>query len=124
MLTKPRHFGAWTFTVCSSREDDAGSTPDGQHATCRRSRRTLPGGAGSAHRREGHAGGALMIVPVAAKAPREGAVARNPGQGAARLFNRELSWLDFDQRVLEVAADAHMPLLERVKLCGIVGSNL
>src|SRR4051812_8868929 len=65
-----------------------------------------------------------MIVPVAAKAPREGAVARNPGQGAARLFNRELSWLDFDQRVLEVAADAHMPLLERVKLCGIVGSNL
>ena len=58
------------------------------------------------------------------KAPRAGAVARNPAERAARLFNRELSWLDFDQRVLEVAADKNVPLLERVKLCGIVASNL
>ena len=41
-----------------------------------------------------------------------------------RFFNRELSWLDFDRRVLELAADASVPLLERVKLCGIVSSNL
>ena len=41
-----------------------------------------------------------------------------------RSLNRELSWLDFDQRVLEVAADRDLPLLERVKLCAIFSSNL
>ncbi|HSP73527.1 MAG TPA: polyphosphate kinase 1 [Gaiellaceae bacterium] len=41
-----------------------------------------------------------------------------------RYGNRELSWLDFDTRVLELAADRGLPLLERVKLCGIVSSNL
>ena len=43
---------------------------------------------------------------------------------AARFLNRELSWLAFDRRVLELAADRGVPLLERVKLCGIVSSNL
>ena len=43
---------------------------------------------------------------------------------ADRFLNRELSWLDFDRRVLELAADPGVPLLERVKLCGIVSSNL
>jgi polyphosphate kinase len=41
-----------------------------------------------------------------------------------RYFNRELSWLDFDGRVLELAADVELPLLERVKLCAIFSSNL
>jgi len=41
-----------------------------------------------------------------------------------RYFNRELSWLDFDGRVLELAADPELPLLERVKLCAIFSSNL
>jgi polyphosphate kinase len=41
-----------------------------------------------------------------------------------RFFNRELSWLDFDRRVLEFASDRGVPLMERVKLCGIVASNL
>jgi polyphosphate kinase len=41
-----------------------------------------------------------------------------------RILNRELSWLDFDRRVLELAADERLPLLERVKLCSIVSSNL
>jgi polyphosphate kinase len=41
-----------------------------------------------------------------------------------RFLNRELSWLDFDRRVLELAADPDLPLLERVKLCAIVSSNL
>jgi polyphosphate kinase len=41
-----------------------------------------------------------------------------------RFLNRELSWLDFDGRVLDLAADPGLPLLERVRLCGIVSSNL
>ena len=44
--------------------------------------------------------------------------------GPDRFLNRELSWLEFDRRVLEAAADPSLPLLERVKLCAIVSSNL
>ena len=39
-------------------------------------------------------------------------------------FNRELSWLDFNERVLELAEDPSEPLLERVKFCAIYASNL
>ena len=39
-------------------------------------------------------------------------------------FNREVSWLDFNDRVLQLAEDASIPLLERVKFCAIYTSNL
>jgi polyphosphate kinase len=42
----------------------------------------------------------------------------------ARLLNRELSWLDFNERVLLLADDPTVPLLERVKFCAIFSSNL
>ena len=45
-------------------------------------------------------------------------------QEGDRLLNRELSWVDFNARVLELAADASVPLLERVKFCSIFSSNL
>jgi len=36
-----------------------------------------------------------------------------------RLINRELSWLTSSERVLDLASDPGVPLLERVKFCGI-----
>ncbi len=41
-----------------------------------------------------------------------------------RCFDRELSWLDFNGRVLDLAADPDVPLLERVKFLAIFTSNL
>ena len=41
-----------------------------------------------------------------------------------RFLDRELSWLKFNQRVLELAEDETLPLLERVNFAAIFGSNL
>ena len=41
-----------------------------------------------------------------------------------RILNRELSRLDFDARVFELASDPSVPLLERVNFCSIQSSNL
>ena len=41
-----------------------------------------------------------------------------------RYLNRELSWLAFDERVLVLAEDPNIPLLERVKFLAIAASNL
>jgi len=47
-----------------------------------------------------------------------------PALRPAPLLNRELSWLEFNQRVLDEALDARNPLLERVKFFCITSSNL
>ncbi|HXQ88674.1 MAG TPA: polyphosphate kinase 1 [Solirubrobacterales bacterium] len=65
--------------------------------------------------------------PFTPAAPAEPAQARGydgPIDDPALYFNRELSWLDFNQRVLELAEDPEVPLLERVRFCGIYANNL
>ena len=57
----------------------------------------------------------------------DGAVARAvtaPATDEARLLNRELSWLDYDARVLARAADPSLPVLERSRSCAYFSSNL
>jgi polyphosphate kinase len=41
-----------------------------------------------------------------------------------RYFNRDLSWLSFNQRVMEEAANDRVPLMERIKFLSIFSSNL
>lgn len=39
-------------------------------------------------------------------------------------FEKELSWLSFNERVLQEAADQNVPLIERIRFLGIYSSNL
>jgi polyphosphate kinase len=74
------------------------------------------------------------VDPTQARATVTGAVepARAAGlappvpdlEDSSLYFNRELSWLDFNDRVLQLAEDTSVPLLERVKFCAIWESNL
>ncbi|MHA6784844.1 RNA degradosome polyphosphate kinase [Pseudonocardia saturnea] len=65
------------------------------------------------------AGAAAVPVSPPARTP-------SPGSGLPddRYLNRELSWLDFNARVLALAEDTSQPLLERAKFLAIFASNL
>ena len=64
-------------------------------------------------------GGSAPLAPPAATAP-----AVDNALPDDRYLNRELSWLDFNARVLALAADTSLPLLERAKFLAIFASNL
>jgi polyphosphate kinase len=65
------------------------------------------------------AGEVLPAPPVSTPAP----LSIEPGD-PAHYLNRELSWIEFNARVLAEAASVEVPLFERMKFLGIVFSNL
>jgi len=77
---------------------------------------TLPGSSGPDP--------ALLRAAEPAYHPVMHAVADNPAAGSPRYIDRELSWLEFNARVLALAENASLPLLERAKFLAIFSSNL
>lgn len=82
----------------------------------------IPGAGGAAPPAEAPAGGGVRTadLPADPALAWEGLTAGDP----RAYINRELSLLDFQERVLEEAMDPRNPLLERLKFLAIVGSNL
>ncbi len=69
----------------------------------------------------------LDQAPVEAEPEQAPVEEREPEPGSAgqpRYINRELSWLDFNARVLALAEDGDTPVLERAKFLSIFSSNL
>jgi polyphosphate kinase len=108
-----------------SADAGAGDGPDGQAGpgAARRPSLRPEGGVGLATRPRGgltvwSAGESSSTVGLSTD---DDAV---PLEQMDRFFNRELSWLEFGSRLLELAADGSVPLFERVKFLGIFADGL
>ena len=67
---------------------------------------------------------AAAPAPDAAASPASASPPAVDLRDSALYLNRELTWLEFNRRVLNEAEDERTPLLERVKFLAIVSSNL
>ncbi|MBL0921303.1 MAG: polyphosphate kinase 1 [Phycisphaerales bacterium] len=67
---------------------------------------------------------AKPVAPSTSEASLPVEAAGAPADAGARSFNRDLSWLEFNRRVLRLATDERTPLLVRVKFLAIFSSNL
>jgi polyphosphate kinase len=66
----------------------------------------------------------VATTPRRRTAPGETPSADGVRRGSDRFLDRELSWLAFNERVLELARDPELPLLERVRFLAIFANNL
>src|SRR5438128_9812148 len=67
---------------------------------------------------------AVLRSPAISSPAADGRTAPANLDDPSLYINRELSWLEFNRRVLEEAQDAQVPLLERLKFLAIFSSNL
>jgi polyphosphate kinase len=66
----------------------------------------------------------VHVLPNVQASPRSDIALDLDEFGAERFSNRELSWLDFGERLLDLADDSSVPLLERVKFTALLAEGL
>src|SRR3984957_18486055 len=74
--------------------------------------------------REHNPGDRTTVMSTARDGPTAPSLDSPSLEDPSLYLNRELSWLDFNDRVLQLAEDERVPLLERVKFCAIYTTNL